>query len=68
MNVSNKDIINNKGLRMIIKLKQKRNNYYDNQLMITENKKDIINLVKLRNENTMAINEILTRIENRKGY
>tara|TARA_R100000544_G_C2205805_1_gene49176 strand:- start:320 stop:526 length:207 start_codon:yes stop_codon:yes gene_type:complete len=68
MNVSNKDIINNKGLRMIIKLKQKRNNYYDNQLMITENKKDIINLVKLRNENTVAINEILTRIENRKGY
>ena len=67
MNVSNKDIINNKGLRMIIKLKQKRNNYYDNQLMITENKKDIINLVKLRNENTVAINEILTRIENRKG-
>jgi len=67
MNVSNKDIINNKGLRMIVKLKQKRNNYYDNQLMITENKKDIINLVKLRNENTIAINEILTRIENRKG-
>jgi hypothetical protein len=67
MNVSNKDIINNKGLRMIIKLKQRRNNYYDNQLMITENKKDIINLVKLRNENTIAINEILTRIENRKG-
>ena len=60
MNVSNKDIINNKGLRMIIKLKQRRNNYYDNQLMIAQNKEDIINLVKLRNENTVAINEILT--------
>ena len=67
MNVSNKDIINNKGLRMIIKLKQRRNNYYDNQLMIAQNKEDIINLVKLKNENTVAINEILMRIENRKG-
>ena len=44
MNVSNKDIINNKGLRMIIKLKQRRNNYYDNQLMIAQNKEDIINV------------------------
>ena len=67
MNVSNKDVINNKGLRMIVKLKQRRNNYYDNQLMIAQNKEDIINLIKLRNENTVAINEILTRIENRKG-
>ena len=65
MNVSNKDVINNKGLRMIIKLKEKRNNYYDNKLMITENENELINLVKLRNENTNKINEIKNRIQNR---
>jgi len=65
MNVSNKDVINNKGLRMIIKLKEKRNNYYDNKLMITENENELIKLVKLRNQNTNAINEIKNRIQNR---
>tara|TARA_R100000541_G_scaffold26542_2_gene35952 strand:- start:22 stop:249 length:228 start_codon:yes stop_codon:yes gene_type:complete len=63
--LSNKDIINNKGLLMIIRLKEKRNNYYDNKLMITENENELINLVKLRNENTNAINEIKNRIQNR---
>ena len=65
MNVSNKDVINNKGLRMIIKLKERRNNYYDNKLMITKNENELIKLVKLRNENTNAINEIKNRIQNR---
>ena len=63
--LSNKDIINNKGLNMIIKLKEKRNNYYDNKLMILNDINEIKLLVKLRNKNTIEINEIKNRIESR---
>jgi len=52
---------------MIIKIKEKRNNYYDNKLMIIEDINEIKKLVKLRNENTNAINEIKSRIENYAG-
>lgn len=62
--LTNKEIINIKGLNMIIKLKEKRNNYYDNKLMIIEDINEIKKLVKLRNENTNVINEIKSRIEN----
>ena len=63
--LSNKDIINNKGLHMIIKFKEKRNNYYDNKLMILNDINEIKLLVKLRNKNTIEINEIKNRIESR---
>jgi hypothetical protein len=65
--LTNKEIINIKGLNMIIKLKEKRNNYYDNKLMIIEDINEIKKLVKLRNENTNVINEIKSRIENYAG-
>tara|TARA_R110002012_G_scaffold278487_1_gene466159 strand:+ start:259 stop:465 length:207 start_codon:yes stop_codon:yes gene_type:complete len=65
--LSNKEIINIKGLNMIIKLKEKRNNYYDNKLMIIEDINEIKKLVKLRNQNTNAINEIKSRIKNYAG-
>jgi len=65
--LTNKEIINIKGLNMIIKIKEKRNNYYDNKLMIIEDINEIKKLVKLRNENTNVINEIKSRIENYAG-
>jgi glutaredoxin-related protein len=65
--LTNKEIINIKGLNMIIKLKEKRNNYYYNKLMIIEDINEIKKLVKLRNENTNVINEIKSRIENYAG-
>ena len=60
-------ILNLKGLNAIKKIKQKRNNYYDNKLMVTQDINEIKELVKLRNENTLKLKDIINRIENYAG-
>ena len=60
-------ILNLKGLNAIKKIKQKRNNYYDNKLMVTQDINEIKKLVKLRNENTLKLKDIINRIENYAG-
>ena len=67
MNVSNKDIINNKGLRMIVKLKQRRSNYFIKLRNKSTNEIECDNLTIKINNATNEIDEILTRLENRKG-